>query len=709
MPHHRSRLRAAVALAAGALWATAAGPAQDLDRVLYEGETVLRALTDPMEDPQEREAFEKLWNSVDPVEKRRLAEEFLRRYPRSWMTSSAHEAAAKASIDLHDLTAALEHGQESLGILPENPALQVSVANVLVHAGRLEAAEDGASDALEYLGRFRHPAAYSSRQWEQIARELRGSAEYVLGRVLATRGLQSAQPGRLGTLASARQRLLEATRLNPRDGIALVLLGMVSDELGADDEALRAYGAAARQAGPARGRALEWLERRRREGPAAGQPLEAFLRDIGPLRRTRGDPSEREADPGRGASPLYAGSDACAECHEEVAEAWAGTGMAKMFRPYRRENVIGDFTLDNEVRDESGQLVWRALLDDDGHYFEMPAPGGHRRYRVHYTIGSKWQQAYATRLSDGRIQVVPVQYNALHGTWVNFWEILDGGPSERSSVAGFHRMRASTNYQVHCASCHTSQVQAEGALVVPDRITFRETGVNCEMCHGPARQHVEAMREGRPDHDAGSHLVRFGEIGHRKYVAICGQCHMQSGVVEIGSRGELNYPDDPGDFPPIRLQRPYGEFSREAFYKDGRFRETTFIVESFMRSECFRQGQAQCGHCHDPHPSDSATNPTSLKFRDDRNGMCLQCHESLSGDIEAHTRHTTGSAGSQCEACHMPAIMNSMMFNAGTHRIDDIPDAAMTERFGPEDSPNACLGCHQDRGLPWVAERLANW
>ena len=208
---------------------------------------------------------------------------------------------------------------------------------------------------------------------------------------------------------------------------------------------------------------------------------------------------------------------------------------------------------------------------------------------------------------------------------------------------------------------------------------------------------------------AGVPPLRFGSLDHRAYVDVCAQCHMQSGIVETGPRGEINYSGRQDTFLNSRRQRPYEEYSRTAFYKDGRFRETTFIVESFVRTQCFRQGKAHCGHCHDPHPADSADNPKSLKFRENSDQMCLQCHGTYASAPSAHTGHAADSEASRCVSCHMPRIMNSMMFMAGTHRIDDIPDAAMTERFGPEDSPNACLACHQDKSANWLARSLADW
>ena len=700
-------------LVAGIFWlfASASGPsyAQDLDLVLYAGDPAKPALLDKIDNVEEREAFLELKEIQDPRRKRELAEKFLREFPESWLTSSAHLMAANACIDLDELQPGLEHAKRSLEILPENGTLLVTLANVQVHEGLLDEAEVSASDALEYLARFQRPSIYSKGEWAQIRRELQGSAHYVLGRLAATRGLRSTGPRQAEQLSAAQQSLRSSLALNPSDGIATLLLGIVEFELGNHDTALSAFAKAAQAPGPAQSRAEARLRQMHQSQAPHSVPFEAFRAAIDPLRIDR-QASQGSLQAIRDELGRYAGSDSCTECHQEVADAWSGTGMAKMFRTYAAENVIGDFSKNNEFRDDSGQLLGRMLIEDGRHYFELPDDESRKRFRVDYTIGSKWQQAYATRLPNGRIHVMPIQFNRLHGKWVNFWEILDDGSSERSRVKDFHQMKDSTSYQVHCSSCHTSQVQAEGAVIAPERMTFRETGVNCEMCHGPSQTHVDWMQEGNNTSTAANEPpVRFQEVDHRTYVSVCAQCHMQSGVIQPGGLGEINYSGRQVEFFRQRLQRPYEEYSRSAFYKDGRFRETTFIVEAFMRTKCYREGQAHCGHCHDPHPSDSQTNPTSLKFRTDRDQMCLQCHESLAANIESHTRHAENSEASRCAACHMPAIMNSMMFMAGTHRIDDIPNAEMTAKFGRSDSPNACLSCHEGESGAWLASELANW
>ena len=78
---------------------------------------------------------------------------------------------------------------------------------------------------------------------------------------------------------------------------------------------------------------------------------------------------------------------------------------------------------------------------------------------------------------------------------------------------------------------------------------------------------------------------------------------MQSNLFDLGLRGEVNFTGRLRCLlPAVQRARPINEFSQKAFHRDGRFRETTFIGESFVRSACFRIGGAHCGSCHDPHP-----------------------------------------------------------------------------------------------------------
>jgi hypothetical protein len=303
----------------------------------------------------------------------------------------------------------------------------------------------------------------------------------------------------------------------------------------------------------------------------------------------------------------YAGSESCAACHKTQHASWQSTGMGRMFRPYRAQDVIGDFTSGQAVPDDSGKPVARAVIRNGRHYLEIRDGEAWKTYPVDYLIGSKWQQGYATKLPGGEIQVFPLQYNVAHKSWVNYWEIKDPANSARTDIKRFHEVVPGAIYQLECAVCHTSQQSFAGGVMEAKASHFREGGINCEMCHGPSAAHVRAMRAGKPyTKNPEDPPVDFARIASVQYVAICSQCHLQTGMRDPEPTGALNFSETGPTFYRTLLSRPYVDYPRRGFYKDGRFRETVFIVESFERSTCFRKGNATCGNCHDPHPPDAA-------------------------------------------------------------------------------------------------------
>src|SRR5207302_9983381 len=91
--------------------------------------------------------------------------------------------------------------------------------------------------------------------------------------------------------------------------------------------------------------------------------------------------------------------------------------------------------------------------------------------------------------------------------------------------------------------------------------------------------------------------------------------------------------------------------------------------------------------------------------------MCTGCHTQFQDSARAaeHSHHAADSEGSRCVSCHMPRIMDALLFRARCHQIDDIPNAEMTKRFGQEESPNACLLCHTEKNAEWAGQQLSGW
>ena len=68
---------------------------QDLDVALTRESRRATSVLDEISDPAERKAFETLYQETDPLRRRTLASDFLRRHPASWLYAQAHEAAAQ--------------------------------------------------------------------------------------------------------------------------------------------------------------------------------------------------------------------------------------------------------------------------------------------------------------------------------------------------------------------------------------------------------------------------------------------------------------------------------------------------------------------------------------------------------------------------------------------------------------------------------------
>lgn len=688
---------------------------QAIDTVMFrESDAVKRyTILDQIDEPEERRAFLKLYGARHPKQRHDLAEAFIVKYAQSWLLAQAYEIGAKASIDLGDYAQALQLGAQSLRLFPENPLLLVPLANTQAQLQQFAAAEESARAALEYLDQFDRPAAIAATEWPRTLSELKASSYFVLGRVTVARALHAKGAEKEQTLTRAENFLLQARALNSRDAEIAYLLGLTELWLGRARHAAFYFSQAQPSPGPLQTKALESL--RRIYATSTQQPAVSFEAFLAAVERD----GELNAAPAALAPSVpsgarigdYAGSQTCQPCHAAVYESWQSSGMGRMLRSYRPENVIGDFKVNNQFNDETGALVARMSISREKHYFAVrDKTGDWRSYPIDYTIGSKWQQAYGTRLPTGDIHVLPVQYSAIKKQWVNYWKVIDPPNSQRAVVSGFNQLSPATSYQINCAPCHTSQLRLTkpGSSSGHD-LEFREAGINCEMCHGPAQNHVLAMTSGRSAEEGGPTPVDFRQVNAREYVAICGQCHAQSAIHQLGPQGEVNYLTQGATFFPVLLSQPYSETSRMAFYKDGRFRETTFIAEALRRAACFRKGRAHCGYCHQPHASTPSSNPTSLRFPSDPDRMCLQCHGQFATNISAHTHHPSASDASRCVACHMPRIMNSVLFKSRTHQIDDIPNAEMTARFGPEESPNACLLCHTTKDAKWVALKLQAW
>lgn len=434
----------------------------------------------------------------------------------------------------------------------------------------------------------------------------------------------------------------------------------------------------------------------------------------------------------------YVGSEACRSCHREEHASWHRTYHRTMTQAATEASVLGEF---DGTRVISEGLEYRVGRDGDQYWADMPDPdvlmyvvqGGkkldlsqipQKRRPVVMTTGSHHYQTYwvSSERYPGLLQTLPLVYLREAKRWIPREAAFMRGPGDTG--------RFVTQWNHHCIRCHSTGGnpgldEGTGQL----RTQVGELGISCEACHGPGGDHVrwrqaqvfsgskEVMVE--PERL----IVHPAKLDSRASSQICGQCHgvyvmRNEFAMDYARHGPLYRAGDELGKTRFYMQPPTEgasqerwedwrrnrEFFRERWWDDGTIlaggREYTAMAES----ACHLRGKMSCLSCHSMHDSDPND---QLKTGMESSKACLQCHQEprFSSQLESHTHHRSGSAGSECMNCHMPHTTYALMKAIRSHQIQS-PRVASSVRHGV---PNACNLCHLDQTLAWTGKHLTEW
>jgi len=390
--------------------------------------------------------------------------------------------------------------------------------------------------------------------------------------------------------------------------------------------------------------------------------LVLFIRN---LRQLSG--AEKLQQEGTMAAAHYAGSQACAKCHQEIYDRWKKTPMANVVRDPR----------------EHPEAIFPDLAKNPITKFS--------REQVALVYGSIWKQRYFTRIG-GDYFPEPAQWDITNRVWRPYfvpqgadWWVAFYPPDNMQRPTG-----------PTCDGCHSVDYNIRTKQVA-------EWNVGCERCHGPGSEHIA--------HPSRGNIINPARLDYVRANDTCIQCHSQgrplANPIEgkyydwpVGYRVGLNL----ADFWQLE-EHTLGETTFTHF-ADGTAHKNRMQGNDFAQSLMYRRG-ITCFTCHDVHGTNNYA-----QLRKPASQLCLDCHGPLSPNgprtatLEEHTHHKKGSPGNECVACHMPKIATTLADVKVRAHTFAFLSPAMTEKY---QIPNPCTSCHADKSLAWALDALRRW
>jgi hypothetical protein len=368
----------------------------------------------------------------------------------------------------------------------------------------------------------------------------------------------------------------------------------------------------------------------------------------------------------------YAGSAACAQCHQEIYKQFSKTGMGRsvsLVTPALLKTIQASAS----VRDKNSNAYIEVDVRDGKLYQTQHEKGadGQEIYRdshqLEWIIGAGANGFGGLLKQDDYLFQAPLSFYSKTQSWAL-------SPGYEFGNYGFNRPILPA-----CIFCHSGRPNAipegNGRFASPP---FSELAIGCEDCHGPGLSHVVAMQMGGDNYQGHDPtIVNPAHLSTALADNICMSCH-QTGDVRVLQPGKDFKDFRPGTpldntlsilmVPPKRESPPQSDLL-EHYY-------------SMTLSKCYRAsgGKLGCITCHDPHVEPSR-DEAPVYFRN----KCMTCHSekscTLALDVRRHQQPSDDCAGCHMQKRDVQEISHSSITN---HRIltrpgEPFPEAAFQQ------------------------------
>jgi tetratricopeptide (TPR) repeat protein len=256
---------------------------------------------------------------------------------------------------------------------------------------------------------------------------------------------------------------------------------------------------------------------------------------------------------------------------------------------------------------------------------------------IDYGIGSGDRaRSYLHRTAAGELLELPLTWYAENG---GHWGMSPA--YDRPDHPGFSR-----RVTFRCMFCHNAYPAVAPGSDDSDAATRFSAGalpegIDCQRCHGPGREHMDAVRRGLAADVVRRAILNPAKLAPERQMEVCLQCHLETTTLRLPAaikrygRGVFSYrPGEPlADYILHFDYAPGGAF-------DDRFQFTSAPYR-LRKSACFQQsrGALTCTTCHNPHDASKAGSDA-----------CSRCHGAAVAELARSRRHP---AARDCVGCHM--------------------------------------------------------
>lgn len=323
----------------------------------------------------------------------------------------------------------------------------------------------------------------------------------------------------------------------------------------------------------------------------------------------------------------FAGSASCISCHKDLVEKHAATAHFRTSMQADSATILGSFIpgKNSFAFSAVGQVVMEKRADS---FYQVEYLMGkeNRKSKFDITVGSgKKGQSYLSWKQHSLIQM-PVTYFTPAASW-------SSSPGFNPHAIAFNRVVTS-----RCLECHSTFFETTSAPALHPETYNQSTvlfGVDCERCHGPAKEHVQ-FHAANPTVKEARYVVNTGKMSRQTNIDLCALCH--SGKLNKSTPSFSFQAGDKLDDHFERVNIPAAPGGIDVHGNQ---------LGMLAQSKCYSSSEMTCISCHNIHAKEQ-NQPALYSQR------CIQCHTE-GKTATCRLLKTEGPLiNKNCIDCHMP-------------------------------------------------------